>query len=211
VTWMPDIPAPIWQAVIAGAFVAFGWLVNGIGNRRRDRQLRDERVRDVQRALFAEIRANVEALRRDDILAYGRRIARQIETEPGYFPIVPTERNDTVFQAIVGEIHILPRESIDPVVLYYRQIAMIAALTSDLRTLDPAVIGPLRAAAIYADYIALKDVARDMGEEAMLMMGAYLGGRSAAQQEILRRREEDEALRLRAAVPGLKEDLRRLQ
>jgi hypothetical protein len=209
VTWL-GVPVPVWQAVIAGLFVAVGWIVNGWQNRRRDQMLRDERVRDVQRALFAEIRANVESLRRDDVAAYGARIAARIRAEPGFFPIVPTERNDTVFHAIVADIHILPRDSIDPIVLYYRQIGLIAAVVEDLRRLDVAVIGPDRAAALYGDYIALKTEAVEMGDEAMLMMDAHMDGGSASQRAIKRGRDDAEAVRLRAGMDALRADLRRM-
>jgi hypothetical protein len=163
-------------ALIGGTFLALGWIVNGWQNRRRDRALRDERVRDVQRALFAEIRAYLAALKRDDIAIYGDEVARRIETEEGFFPVIPTERNDTVFRAIVSDIHILPRASVDPVVLYYSQISVIHAMIDDLRALDLERIGPQRGAAMYRDYIALKLQAIVLGEDALLLMGAHLDG-----------------------------------
>ncbi|MDO5606429.1 MAG: hypothetical protein Q4G25_14835, partial [Paracoccus sp. (in: a-proteobacteria)] len=116
------------QAVIAGLFVAIGWWVVAWQSRLRDAKMRAERVRDVQRALFAEIRAYLAVLERDQIAEYGGNIAARIEAEPGYFPVIPTEHNDAIFRAIVGEIHVLPRDTIDPVVLYYSQLNAIAAM-----------------------------------------------------------------------------------
>ena len=54
-SWLAAVDVRLWQAVIAGAFVAAGWLVNGWQNRREAARLRDEKLRDVHRALFAEI------------------------------------------------------------------------------------------------------------------------------------------------------------
>lgn len=165
------------QAVIAGLFLAIGWWVVGWQNRRRDDRLRAERVRDVQRALFAEIRAYLAVLERDDVAVYGARIAARIVDEPGYFPVIPSERNDAIFNAIVGEIHMLPRDTVDPVVLYYSQLNAIVAMIADLRSIDLAKIGPERAASMYRDYIAMKVEAVEMGQTALLAIRSNIDGR----------------------------------
>lgn len=165
------------QAVIAGLFLAIGWWVVGWQNRRRDDRLRAERVRDVQRALFAEIRAYLAVLERDDVAVYGARIAARIVDEPGYFPVIPSERNDAIFNAIVGEIHVLPRDTVDPVVLYYSQLNAIVAMIADLRSIDLAKIGPERAASMYRDYIAMKVEAVEMGQTALLAIRSNIDGR----------------------------------
>ncbi|MRX50067.1 hypothetical protein GI374_06290 [Paracoccus sp. S-4012] len=164
------------QAIIAGLFIAAGWWVVNRQNRRRDAALRAERVRDVQRALFAEIRAYVSALRREDLGSYGAEIARRIETEAGYFPTIPTESNDAIFRAIIGEIHVLPRDTIDPLVLYYSQLNAIGAAISDLRALDPDKVRPERAAQMYRDYIAFKRDAMARGEQALLAIATNEDG-----------------------------------
>lgn len=164
------------QALIAGLFLSVGWWVVHWQNRRRDAANRAERVRDVQRALFAEIRAYVSALRRQDLETYGAEIARRIETQPGYFPSIPTEANDAIFRAIIGEIHVLPRDTIDPLVLYYSQLNAIGAAISDLRALDPEKVMPERAAALYRDYIAFKRDAATLGEQALIAIAANEDG-----------------------------------
>ena len=155
------------QAVIAGAFLAAGWWVVALQNRRRDATLRAERVRDVQRAIYAEIRAHLAALERDEIAVYGAAIAHRILTEPSYFPVIPTEHNDAIFQAIVADIHVLPRDTVDPIVLYYSQLNAIGAMIADLRALDLARVGPDRAVGMYRDYIAMKIEAMTLARGAM--------------------------------------------
>lgn len=172
------------QAVIAGVFLAAGWWVVAWQNRRRDDRLRAERVRDVQRALFAEIRAYLAVLQRDDVAAYGARIAERIISEPGYFPVIPSEKNDAIFNAIVGEIHVLPRDTVDPVVLYYSQLNAIVAMIADLRTLDLARIGPERAASMYRDYIAMKVEAMEMGHSALDAIRRNIDGRGTAVRSV---------------------------
>lgn len=164
------------QAIIAGVFIALGWWVVAWQNRLRDAKMRQHRVRDVQRALFAEIRANVAALRRDDLESYGEAIAQRIEAEPGYFPTIPTEANNAIFRAIIGEIHVLPRDTIDPIVLYYSQLDVIGAAIADLRAVDVAKIGPERAADLYRDYINFRLEALDLGEGAMIAIANDVDG-----------------------------------
>ena len=164
------------SAVIAGLFLAIGWWVVAWQSRKRDLKLRAERVRDVQRALFAEIRAYLAVLERDHIAEYGAAIASRVETEPGYFPVIPTEHNDAIFRAIVSEIHVLPRDTVDPVVLYYSQLNAIGAMIADLRALDTARIGPDRAAAMYRDYISMKLGAIELGEGALTAIRSNMDG-----------------------------------
>ena len=168
------------QAVVAGLFLAVGWWVVAFQNRRRDATLRAERVRDVQRAIFAEIRAYLAVLRRDDVGEYGARIKDRIMTEAGFFPVIPTEHNDAVFRAIIGDIHVLPRDTVDPVVLYYSQLNAISAMINDLRELDVAKIGAERAAGMYHDYISMKIEALELGDTALEAIGANLDGRGVA-------------------------------
>lgn len=173
------------QAVIAGLFLAVGWWVVAFQNRRRDANLRAERVRDVQRAIFAEIRAYLAVLQRDKVGEYGARIKERILTEPGFFPVIPTEHNDAVFRAIIGDIHVLPRDTVDPVVLYYSQLNAIAAMISDLRELEVGKIGAERAAGMYHDYISMKIEALELGDKALEAIRANLDGRGAAYRKTI--------------------------
>lgn len=165
------------QAVVAGAFLAFGWWYVARDNRRRDSEQRAARVRDMQRALYAEIRAYLAALERDALSQYGQRMAARIESDSGYFPIIPTEHNDAVFRALVAQIHVLPRDTIDPVVLYYSQLNAIGAMIADLREVGSRDIGAERKAAMYRDYIAMKIGALELGRAALAAIRSNVDGR----------------------------------
>ena len=85
-----DIDVRIWQAVIAGLFVAVGWLVNGWQNRRERATRRAERLRDVHRALYAEIGANLENLASEErIEAHARGLIAKMDTDPDFVPVHP--------------------------------------------------------------------------------------------------------------------------
>jgi len=180
---MFGIDPRIWQAVLAGAFVAAGWLVNGWQNRREAATLRRERLRDVHRALFAEIGATLSNLESDAALdAWRDGMLLRMDAEPGFFPFVPRERGDRVFQAIVAEIHILPRGTIDPIVAFYTQLAAIEMLVEDMRGETIKTLAPDRRRLIYADYIEMKKQALAYGAHALRVIDAFAqGGKNAAE------------------------------
>jgi hypothetical protein len=184
--WLDRVLDPqVQAAALAGLFVAAGWLVNGWQNRRIAAALRDERVRDVLRALYSEIRAYVAVLRRDAVGTSGAEICRRIRHEPGFAPIVPSERNDTMFAAVVSEINVLPDGAIHSVVLYYSQLVAIVAMIEDLRALDIAAVGSDRAADMFADFLQMKIEAVELGADALRDIAEYLGYPAAPETEDL--------------------------
>ncbi|TDL81313.1 hypothetical protein E2L08_06485 [Palleronia sediminis] len=171
----------LWQAVIAGAFVAAGWIVNGAQNRRAADRLRRERLRDVHRALYAEIKHNLANLDSAAALTEFATPVLQRIVEDDFVPFVPRERNDAVFRTVLPEIHVLPRVTIDPVIRYYSQLAAHDALVEDMRGDSFKVMEAERRAAIYADLIAIKIALVSYGEEATDVIAAYAeGGKPAA-------------------------------
>ena len=178
---MPPLDAwlhpTVQAALVGGSVAAFGWLVNGAQNRRREARLRHERVADVQRALIAEIRANLLATDADDIAQTGAEVVARIR-EGDFLPLVPTEANDRIFRAILSDIHVLPAETIDSVVLYYRQLGVMAALAADFRQID--IESAERAAEMFEDYVALSIEAVQIGGDALSTLAASLEGGSAA-------------------------------
>lgn len=177
-----QIDPRIWQAAVAGIFVAGGWIFNGWQTRRAAERLRREKLRDSHRALYAEIGANlanlvgIEALDR-----HGQALIERMEAEPDFVPFIPIERSSPVFQALIESLHILPRTSIDPVVAYYSQIDACDALARDMREGRFATLAVERRIAIYRDYIEMKKQAFAFGEYALRMIAAYAaGGRKEA-------------------------------
>ncbi|WP_347140827.1 hypothetical protein [Paracoccus sp. SSK6] len=167
-------------AMIGGAVVAGGWVVTHVLSARRDRAARAERVRDVQGALYAEIRVHVATLKSQNLPRYGAEIEALILKGSGFFPVIPTEHNDRLFTAIVEEIHVLPFRVVDPVVRYYNQLATIGAMIADLRAVDIAHLDAARAARMYRHYIEMKIEAIELGEKAMEFLLAHLTGGSEA-------------------------------
>ncbi|NSX56522.1 hypothetical protein [Parasulfitobacter algicola] len=192
----PYIDPRVQQAFVAGAVVAVGWMVNGRQNRRARLRQREERLRDVHRALYAEIASYLENLQSEEaLLAYRDQMLAHMRENPGFIPLIPTEQNDTIFRTILPEIHILPRTSIDPVVAYYNQLFAIESLVTDMRGDGFKELDHERRAAMYSDYIALKTQALADGNYALKMITAFAeGGRAKARDQEVRVATEVKAL-----------------
>ncbi|MBL9058452.1 MAG: hypothetical protein JNK88_00310 [Mangrovicoccus sp.] len=191
------------QAAIAALVVATGWFA-GFMLREISQQLdRQERLRDAHRALFAEIKHNVENLgSAEDLKSFGGSMLARIVEGDGFAPFIPRERNDTVFAALLPNIHILPRATIDPVVQYYSQLAAQDALADDMRGESFRTMSPQRRAALYRDYIGLKLRALDYGNEALETIDAYARAgarRAGAASERIRKARAERVKREREA------------
>lgn len=170
-----EIEVRVLQALIAASALALGWIVTFLLQEYRAHRQRHDRMNDVQKALYAEIRACLEGqLKRDDLERHGSEMVARMrdaaDEQTRYIPLIPSERNDMIFKAIVGEIHILPRISIDPVVVYYSQLAAIDAIIEDLRSEAFATLHVDRQIRMYQDYISLKKEAITLGEQALDVM-----------------------------------------
>lgn len=186
--WAAQIDTRIWQAVLAGAFVAGGWLYNGWQNRRDASRLRAERLRDVHRALFAEIGTISANMTSAASLAQDAEpIIERMRADANFVPFIPREHGDHLYDAIVAEIHILPRCTIDPVVAYYTQIKTLCAHADDMRGEAFKLMVQDRRIAMYRDYIAMKEQLLEFGLYATAMIKAYGEGGEAAAEKLRQR------------------------
>lgn len=132
-------------------------------------------MRDVQTALRAEIRHYADALALFDLEESWALVVGQMEEDASYMPTIPSEVNDTVFRAIVGEVHVLPGPVIEPVVRYYNQVFAIEAMIADMRGGMMAGMTRTGQIAAYTDYIALKIEALKQGRQAISAINQALG------------------------------------
>ena len=194
------VAAALITALVGGGVVAAGWFWTHALSRSRDRQFREERVGDIQRALLAEIRAHVAALEGqtlDDGQAREAMVARLAQGR--HVPILPHDANDRIFRAIVEDVHILPEWAIDPVVRYYRLLAVRAALAQDIRA--NAKDHPERATEMFRDYLTLNDETLTTGRRAMIVLTAGLEGGGEAVDALIAAASHREAERIAATLP----------
>lgn len=88
---------------------------------------------------------------------------------------------------------------IDPVVIYYRLLAIMSSLAGDLRLM--AVQDPARAADMFEDYLSLTDETLYSGRHAMVILSARLDGGDQAVDALLDE-AVDEAAQIAASLPG---------
>ncbi|MEL6586733.1 MAG: hypothetical protein AAFY65_10770 [Pseudomonadota bacterium] len=186
--WLRNLDPRLWQAFVAGVFLAMGWIVNGWQNRRVAAQLRAERLRDAHRAIFAEIDANLSNLLDEGSLrAEGAEMIARMDGDPDFVPLIPRERHDRIFSALEEEIHVLPRVTIDPIVAYYSQLGSLGAHVDDMRGNAFKTMAPDRRVAMYRDYIDMKAAALRLGRKAVWLIEVYAAdGKDAAEAEAAR-------------------------
>jgi hypothetical protein len=189
------IDSRIWQALIAGGVVALGWLVNGARERADARRLREERLRDAHKALFAEIRdvcASLWSEGRGE--AEAEALVARMRADPDFVPFIPRETHGLVFEAMLHEIDVLPRQTIDAIVAFYSLVRSIGALAEDMRGARYARLDPERRIAILEDYGEMRRRAFAYGQGALTLIAAYSeGGATAAEAEAVRLNSPDEA------------------
>lgn len=171
--WGPVDPG-IRQALIAGGVVALGWWVNGAAARAEARRLRAERLRDMHKALFAEIRDVCAAYwlegRADD---HAARIVARMEADPAFVPFIPREAHGLIFREMIPQIDVLPRQTIDWIVSFYAVVRSIEALADDMRGARFPTLEQARRIAVYRDYIGMRRRAFDLGQTALKLVALY--------------------------------------
>jgi hypothetical protein len=165
---------------VLGALV--GILLSNVLTVLLDLRRRHERVIDVQTSLRAEIRSHWRRLGPMDLEARAAAIVAKIREEAekrsSFTPFIPREDDNVVFENVASEIHILPNDVIDAVVLYYSQLNTISRFVEDLRSDTFATLEPERKIEMYRDYIAMKGQARDFAEEAIRALDVSLASQS---------------------------------
>lgn len=187
------------QAVIAGMFLSFGWLVVAAQTRRRDARLRREREADIQRALLAEIRAHVVSLEQQTPSQSDAAMLIARIRSGDFVPTLSQQANDRIFAAVIGELHILPAPVIDPIVLYYRLLSIMEALATDLRRI--ARRDGERAAQMMGDYLSLMAETRDCGIHAIRVLTECLRGGPDAVEAMLDADEAEAVAQLNRHLP----------
>ncbi|MEO1492831.1 MAG: hypothetical protein AAFV19_11820 [Pseudomonadota bacterium] len=163
---------PLTAAVVAVA----GWLVNDWLTRRTAAHHLLSKKIDYMRALSAEIKsyANSRWLPSEDLQRVKDALPGQFNPpedaapgDPGYVPFVPSEKHDTIFEAIVHDIHVLPSRTIYPVVVYYSQIRSIRDLGSDMRSPEYAALSAERREALMRKYLDMVEYSYTQARKAI--------------------------------------------
>lgn len=149
--------------VITAIFAMIAWL----GSRALERR---EKVHDFQVALHAEISSellNLEAFNLDEHFA---EIKRRYAADIKYSVAVPHLANNVIFDAIVGQIHVLPAKVIAPVVKYERLRESLDSFASDMRASSFGNLSQDRQLEMYEGYIFMRKRLRELAQNAVVAL-----------------------------------------
>lgn len=161
------------SALLVAASALLGLVFNAAVARQAEARNRAERIRDIHRALYAEIAAQAANLVNHEALEAEKK-AMLPRIAKGHVPLVLHEADPGLFAEVRKEIHILPRSTIDPIVNYYRQLDAIRTLIEDMRgeTFRTHANADQRAA-IYSDLIDMRKAALDFALASMALISVY--------------------------------------
>ena len=173
----------LFQALVAGLVIALGWLTTSIFNELERKRARAERLRDYHKALYAEIQNSLDTLYQGgEAENYAADIVRSMEADPHFLPFVPQERHDTVFSALLDNIEVLPRQTIDAIISYYSVMESVSAQAADMRSPAYAELPQHRRVLIYKDYFDRRKWAFKLGQYTLGVIKAFSdGGAQAAE------------------------------
>ena len=138
--------------------------------RRADQVRREEKIRDFQIALRAEIRSELSNLERFDLADLLAGVEARYAGDTSYSVSVPRLPKHVVFDAIAKEIHILPESVIGPVVFYARQRQAVESFAEDIRDASFKTLGKERQLEMYRDYLGMWAVWRDLAAKAEMAL-----------------------------------------
>ncbi len=183
-----DLPEGLWQAIIAGVVIATGWLTSAIFTELGKAQGKAERTRDYHKALYAEIRNALSVIYDEgeaekDFAA----IIDQMEADPDFVPFIPREHYDFVYNAVIDEIEVLPRVTIDAIVAYYSVIKSLSTLADDMRGEGFARLAQERRIRMYRDYFETRKRAFAYGKFALHLIREFSDKGAEATERLTRR------------------------
>ena len=171
------IGSAVIAVVISSLVTVAGWFMTLRHERLREIERRQERIEDIQTALLADIRSSSHRFSEIDLDRHAAEMKERIAAAgPGesYTPFVPREPGSLLWSTTAGEIHILPNEVIDAVVIYFSQLETLRLFIDDLRGERFAALDSARKIAMYADYINMAKYLLDLAREAERILSLSL-------------------------------------
>jgi len=161
--------------VISSLVTILGWYATHRSERLLEVARRQERIQDIQTALLADIRSTSYRFEVVDSDRHLDEVVALIEETPGYTPFVPREPGSLLWSSIAQEVHILPNEVIDPVILFFSQLETIRYFVEDLRSEQFSNLESARKAAMYRDYVRMVKFLVLLAEKAEGALARSLG------------------------------------
>src|SRR5262249_43693766 len=155
--------------VISSIVTVAGGFMTLRHERVREAERRNERIEDIQTALLADIRSSSHRFSQLDLDVHLNAMEARIRSalqNPGYTPLVPREPGSLLWASTATEVHILPTEVIDAVVIYFSQLETIRLFAEDLRGDRFASLDMDRKVEMYRDYVGVAKYLVELAREA---------------------------------------------
>ena len=165
------IGAAVTASLVSGLVTAAGWWATHRNSLRLDELRRVEKIRDYKSALAAEIVSNLDRFSNVDLAAHRDDIAARITAgrpDGGAFsPFVPRYASTFVFDRLLSDIILLPNETIESVVRYYKHEHMLSLFVDDLRSDGWSAREAATRIDMYSDYVRIIQETTDLGATAL--------------------------------------------
>lgn len=170
--------ARIQQALIAGSFLAAGWLLTFFLRELSAHLAEVEKSEDLQETLRAEIFDYSYSLD-DDLEAAVTELELAVAAGEAagtpYHPYFPRVSEPVIFNALVGDIYLLPAKVTDHVVQFYAQLSDIRLMVEDLQSEAYRGLNATRRLQGYRDYLDIRATGAELAQDAVDALNASLG------------------------------------
>jgi hypothetical protein len=187
------IGSAVVAVVISSLVTIAGWYATHRSERMLEAARRQERIQDIQTALLADIRSTNHRFQEVDLDTHLEQVTALIEKSDGFTPFVPGEPGSLLWTSIVPEVHILPNEVIDPVVLFFSQLESIRQFVEDLRSERFEHLESSRKVLMFQDYVRMMKYLVQLGNDAERTLSRSLEAAALASSSAGDRSSQSEA------------------
>ena len=174
----PAIIAALVSALISAA----GWFVTSWQAQRSESRRRGEKVHDFQVALRAEIASDLLILEVADRQEFLDVVSAHYRADRDYAVVIPTMSSNVVFEAIVGDIPVLPGAVISPVIHYARMRQTLDQFIADMRAPSFGGLSAERQLTMYSDYLGMQERLEVLARKAIQELDISLNSSDEARQ-----------------------------
>ena len=199
------VQSAVVAVVISSLVTIAGWYATHQSERRLEAARRRERIQDIQTALLADIRSTANRFEQINLDRHLEEMVARIEHAPAgqdYTPFVPAEPGSLLWSSVSAEVHILPNEVIDSVVLFFSQLETIRLFVDDLRSERFAVLDRARKVSVYEDYIRMSKYLVLLAADAQGTLARSLGLVQPLPNPV-----RDQSVRSDASAPSSRESI----
>ena len=172
------IGSAVIAVVISSLVTVASWFATHRSERLLEAARRQEKIQDIQTALLADIRSTRHRFEVVDPDRHLEEVVAKIsgpEGDPAFTPFVPREPGSLLWSSTVQEVHILPNDVIEPIVLFFSQLETIRHFVDHLRSERVQLLEPERRIAMFRDYIRMAKYLVLLAREADQSLSDSLG------------------------------------